>query len=73
MINFMRFDQESAAQWYERAIVADSMAAAQEEALAAAGNPTAIRVACKRAEEAAAELQQALEALQADRRLQRSQ
>lgn len=73
MINPMRFDHEKPAQWYERAIVADSMAAAQEEALAAVGNPTAIRVARKRAEEAAAELQQALAALQADRRVQRSQ
>lgn len=73
MINFMRYAHETTAEWYERAIVADSMAAAQEEALAGAGNPTAVRVAHKRAEEAADELHQALVALQGDRRLHRSQ
>ena len=73
MISLMRFEYETAAEWYERAIVADSLAAAQEEALATAGNATAVRVARKRAEAAAAELQHALAALQADRRLQRSQ
>lgn len=73
MINFMRYDHETTAEWYERAIVADSMAANQEEALASAGNPTAIRVARKRADEAATELQQALTALQQDRRLHRAQ
>ena len=66
----MRSDQESAAQWYERAIVANSVAAAQEETLANAGEPTAIRVAHLRAGEAASELQQALEALHEERRLQ---
>lgn len=73
MIDFMRYDHETTVEWYERAIVADSIAAAQEEALAAAGNPTAIRVARKRAEEAATELQQALAALQEDRRVARRQ
>lgn len=63
----MRFDHESVAQWYERAIVADSPAAQQEEALAGAGNPTAVRVARKRAEEAHIELQQALAAFQAEK------
>ena len=67
MTDSMRFDHESAAQWYERAIVANSIAATQEEALATAGNPTAIRVARLRAEQAAADLQQALGALQTDR------
>ena len=57
MIDSMRFDHESAAQWYERAIVANSIAATQEEALATAGNPTAIRVARLRAEQAAVDLQ----------------
>ena len=59
---------ESANEWAERAIVANSLAAAQEEALTDAGNPTAKRVARKRAEEASADLQQALGALQADHR-----
>jgi hypothetical protein len=59
---------ESVEQWVERAIVANSTAAAQEEALAAAGNPTAIRVARLRAAEAAAELTQALDALRSQRR-----
>ncbi len=59
---------ESVDEWFERAIVANSTAAEQEESLAAAGNPTAKRVARKRAEEAAADLQQALQALQAERR-----
>jgi hypothetical protein len=61
---------ESASEWAERAIVANSLAAAQEEALADAGNPTAKRVAGKRAEEASAELEQAL-ALHAERRRRR--
>ena len=59
---------ESAKERSERAIVANSLAAAQEEALTHAGNPTAKRVARKRAAEAAVELQQALDALQAERR-----
>jgi hypothetical protein len=58
---------ESANERAERAIVANSLAAAQEEALAEAGNPTAKRVARKRAEEASAELQQALDAVHAER------
>jgi hypothetical protein len=62
---------ESASEWAERAIVANSLAAAQEEALADAGNPTAKRVAGKRAEEASAELEQALAALHAERRRRR--
>ena len=61
---------ESARERSERAIVANSIAADHEEALAEAGNPTAKRVARKRADEAAAELQQALEALTAARRRQ---
>lgn len=59
---------ESAEEWFERAIVANSVAAAQEELLADTGNPTAKRVARKRAEEAAADLGKALDALQAQRR-----
>jgi hypothetical protein len=59
---------EAVQQWYERAIVAHSMAAAQEEAIAEAGNPIAKRVARKRAEEAAGDLQQALQALKTERR-----
>lgn len=69
MIGLMGFDRgESVGDWYERAIVANSVAAAQEEALADAGNLTARRVARKRADEAAADLKQALDALQAARR-----
>ena len=59
---------ESVQQWYERAIVANSTAAAQEELLADAGNETAIRVARKRAEAAAEDLRQALHALKTERR-----
>ena len=66
----MRFGHETAAEWYERAIVANSLAAAQEEALTDVRNPAAVRTARKRADEAAVELQRALEALQAHRRLQ---
>lgn len=58
---------ESAEEWSERAIVANSVAAAREESLADVGNPTAKRVARKRAEEASADLGKALEALQAER------
>lgn len=50
--------------------MANSVAAAQEEALADAGNPTAKRVTRKRADEASAELGQALAALQTERRRQ---
>ena len=67
MIKDMKLDHESAAQWCERALVANSLAAAQEEALAGAGNPTAVRVARKRAAAAEDELQLALTALQAER------
>lgn len=59
---------ESVQQWYERAIVANSTAAAQEELFADDGNETAIRVARKRAEEAAEDLAQALQALKTERR-----
>lgn len=59
---------EAAEEWFERAIVANSVAAAQEELLADAGNPTAKRVARKRAEDASADLGKALEALQTERR-----
>lgn len=59
---------ETVQQWYERAIVANSMAAAQEESLAEAGNPIAKRVARKRVEEAAGDLQQALDALKTEKR-----
>lgn len=58
---------ESATQWTERAIVANSVAAAHEESLADAGNPTAKRVARKRAHEASVDLGQALDALHAER------
>jgi hypothetical protein len=58
---------ETVQQWYERTIVANSMAAAQEELLADAGNPIAKRVARKRLEEAAADLDQALNALKTER------
>lgn len=63
----MRSDRESVQDWYERAIVVNSLAAAQEEELADAGNSTARRVARKRADEAAADLKQALAAVQAGR------
>ena len=69
MINFMKLDHESVAQWYERSIVEHSLAAAQEEALTDAANETAVRVMQKRTDQAAAEMQQALAALQAQRRL----
>ena len=59
---------ESTVQWYERAIVEDSMAAAQVESFAEAGNVTAKRVAAKRAEQAGADLGRALQALEAERR-----
>ena len=59
---------ESASQWYERAIVENSMAAATEESFAEAGNPTARRVAAKRSVEAAADLARALTALETERR-----
>lgn len=69
IINVMGSSQrESIEQWSERAIVANSAAAAHEESLAEAGNPVAKRVARRRAEEAAADLQQALTALQTQRR-----
>lgn len=57
---------ESAGEWLERAIVANSVAAAQEESVAEKGNPTAKRVAAKRADEASADLNQALRAVQAE-------
>lgn len=59
---------ETVQQWYERAIVVHSVASAQEELLAEAGNPIARRVARKRVEEAAGDLQQALHALRTERR-----
>ncbi len=52
----------------ERAIVANSVAAAQEESLADQGNPTAKRVAAKRADEASADLDQALSAVRAEQK-----
>jgi hypothetical protein len=58
---------ESIEQWCERAIVANSVAAAQEESLAEVGNPTAQRVSRTRAEEASADLKEALDALQRKR------
>lgn len=58
---------ESAGEWLERAIVANSVAAAQEESLADQGNQTAKRVAAKRADEASADLSRALRAVQAER------
>jgi hypothetical protein len=60
---------ESTERWSERAIVANSVAAAHEESLADAGNPTARRVASKRADEASTDLEQALDALRAERRV----
>ena len=59
---------ESAQERYERAIVADSVAAAQEESISGVGNPVAKRVARKRAEEASGELNRALDALQEQKR-----
>ncbi len=59
---------ESAGEWLERAIVANSVAAAQEESLADQGNPTAKRVAAKRADEASADLDQALSAVRAEQK-----
>lgn len=50
----------------ERAIVANSVAAAQEESLAQEGNVTAKRVAAKRADEASADLSRALKAVKAE-------
>lgn len=64
----MRFDHESEEDWYERAIVAHSMAAAHEEELAEAGSLNARRIACNRAEDKAADLAQALAAVHAARR-----
>ena len=69
MINFMKLDHESVTQWYERSIVAYSLAAAQEEALTDAANDAAVRVMRKRTDQAATEMQKALEALQAQRKL----
>jgi hypothetical protein len=60
---------ESTETWSERAIVTNSVAAAHEESLADAGNPTAQRVASKRAGEAYTDLEQALDTLRAERRL----
>ena len=59
---------ESATQWTERAIVANSVAAAHEESLAEVGNPTAKRVARRRSDEASADLERALDALHAERK-----
>jgi len=59
---------ESAGEWLERAIVANSVAAAQEESLADQGHPTAKRVAAKRADEASADLDQALSAVRAEQK-----
>lgn len=63
-----RQTNESAAQWYERAIVGNSLAAAEADSLAGVGNPTALRVAQKRADEASADLARALDAFLAERR-----
>jgi hypothetical protein len=61
---------ESAAQWYERAIVANSVASGQLEDFAdgPAANPAAQRAFEQRAKEAAADLASALEAFRAERR-----
>lgn len=61
---------ESAAQWYERAIVANSVASGQLEDFAdgPGANPAAQRAFDQRAKEAAADLAAALEAFRAERR-----
>jgi hypothetical protein len=61
---------ESAAQWYERAIVANSVASGQLEDFAdgPAVNPAAQQAFEQRAKEAAADLASALEAFRAERR-----
>ena len=64
-------DGGSVEEWAERAIVENSLAAAQEESLSEVGNPTAKRVARRRAEEASADLARALDALREKRRLAR--
>lgn len=60
---------ESAAQWYERAIVANSVASGQLEDFTdgPGANPAAQRAFEQRAEEAAADLASALEAFRAER------
>ncbi len=61
---------ESAAQWYERAIVANSVASGQLEDFTdgPGTNPAARRAFEQRAEDAAADLALALEAFKAERR-----
>ena len=61
---------ESAAQWYERAIVANSVASGQLEDFAGGpgANPAAQRAFEQRAKEAAADLEAALEAFMTERR-----
>ncbi len=70
-----RRPDESAAQWYERAIVASSIAAAAVEELddGPGVNPAARRAMTGRASAAAAELDQALEAFLGERRASRTQ
>lgn len=65
-----RRPDESAAQWYERAIVAKSISAAELERSARPGvvTPVARHATTTRAEEAEAELISALEAYVAGRR-----
>lgn len=71
IIGGVRRDNESVQQWCERAIIADSMAASQLETLGAVGNDAAQTLLFRRVEQAAAELERAMNALQTQRQQQR--
>jgi len=64
-----RRPSEPAAQWYERAIVTNSVAAAQQETLSEGffANPAAREAIDQRAREAAADLELAAAAFRAER------
>ena len=64
-----RRPNEPAAQWYERAIVTNSVAATQHETVSgsSAANPAARNAIAQRASEAAADLRLAAEAFRAER------
>jgi len=68
-VGMTRRPNEPAAQWYERAIVTNSVAAAQQETLSEGSNPNpAAREAIdQRAREAAADLELAAAAFRAER------
>lgn len=64
-----RRPDESAASWYERAIVTSSVAATQQESIASTPheNPAARNAIAQRAQEAAADLKLAAAAFRAER------